>query len=216
VQQKFPIVHAERVTRLAAQHKTSIVIFDEMTVTLPTDRICAVLGKQGSGRSTFLRLLAGAERPNSGEILTQVEFSIVCNATNFFNPGMTGFENIKLAARMHGLDAAMLTELTLGASSFGADWDMPAGQLPGQRRKLMEMLVAVLLPFDCYLVDDLERVDPNMLILILEILRSRGAGMIFTAKTPKFVRQIATFAGIIANHTVYAFESVDEALKQYA
>lgn len=216
MQQKIPVVHAASVTKVRARHKSLSIIFDEMTVTLPTNEICAVLGHSGSGRTTFLRLLSGAERPDSGSILTQVKFSIICNAGFFFHAGITGLENIKLAARLYGMDAGMLTEITLGLSNFGADWQIPIGVLPGRSRKTMEMLVAALLPFDCYLVDDAERVDPDMLALVLEILRLRQAGMIFTAQNPKFVRRFATIGSVIANQTVCAFDSIEEALKNYA
>ena len=187
-----------------------------MTVTLPTDRICAVLGHSGSGRTTFLRLLNGTERPNRGYVLSQAQFSIICNAGIFFQSGLTGLENITLAARLYGIPAAVLTEMTLGMADFGTDWQMLAGALPGPRRKAMEMLVAAFLPYDCYLVDDVERVDPDILAIILQLLESRKAGMIFTAKNSKLVRQIATCCSVITNQTVYAFESVDEALKHYA
>lgn len=79
----------------------------------------------------------------------------------------------------------------------------------------MEMLVAALLPFDCYLVDDLERVDPDMLALVLQILGLRQAGMIFTAQNPRFARHFATSCNVIANRTVYAFDTVEEAVKYY-
>jgi capsular polysaccharide transport system ATP-binding protein len=220
LQQKIPIVHASGVTKLGTRHAVShssvSIIFNEMTVTLPTDQVCAVLGRPGSGRTTFLRMLSGAERPDSGAIFSEVRFSVIGNGGTFFHPGLSGEENITLAGRLHGMDAAMLIELTLGLSKFGALWQLPAGSVPGPRRRAMEMLVAAVLPFDCYLVDDVERVDSDTFELVLEILRLRKAGIIFTAHNPRFVRQFATVGSVIANHTIYAFPSVDEALKHYA
>ncbi len=216
MQQKIPLVHASRVSKLGGRHGGATVIFDDMTVTLPTNQICAVLGRQGSGRSTFLRLLSGTERADSGAVLSEVQFSVIGNASTYFHPSMTGIENIVVAARLYGMDPAMLTELTLGLYDFGALWQSPAGLLPLPRRKAMEMLVASLLPFDCYLVDDVERTDPDVFKLVLQILQLRQAGMIFTAQHPKFAREFATFGSVVANQTVYAFASVDEALKNYA
>jgi capsular polysaccharide transport system ATP-binding protein len=220
VQQKIHLVHAAGVTKFGTRHAPTnaslSVIFDEMTVTLPTDQFCAVLGRPGSGRSTFLRLLSGAERPDSGSILTEARFSIISNASPFFHPGLTGQENITLAARLHGMNAKMLTDITLGLSRFGALWQLPAGAVPGPRRRAMELMLAAILPFDCYLVDDVERVDSDTFALVLQLLRLRRAGMIFAAHNPKFARQFATVGSVIANEKIYAFPSVDEALKHYA
>jgi ABC-type polysaccharide/polyol phosphate transport system ATPase subunit len=123
VQQKISIVHAAGITKLGARHAANeasvSVIFDEMSVTLPTDRICAVLGHPKSGRTTFLRLLSGLEHPDSGAILTDTRFSVIGNGGFFFHPALTGEENIRLAARAHGMEATMLMEIVLGFSKFG-------------------------------------------------------------------------------------------------
>ncbi len=220
MQQKISIVHASGITKLGARHSANeasvSAIFDEMSVTLPTDRICAVLGHPKSGRTTFLRLLSGLEHPDSGAILTDTRFSVIGNGGFFFHPALTGEENIRLAARAHGMEATMLMEIVLGFSKFGGLWQLPAGAVPGPRRRAMEMLAAAFLPYDCYLVDDVERTDSDVFASILEILQLRQAGMIFTAHNPKFVRQFATAGSVIANQTIYAFPSVDEALKHYA
>lgn len=216
MQPKIPLVHIASVTKLGKSHESVVVVFDDMTVTLPTNEICAVFGKSGSGRSTLLRLISGAVRPDSGAVLSQAQFSIICNAGAFFNSSLTGFENIALAARLYGMDAGILTEIIMGISNFGPAWEMQAGDLTGRLRKSMEMLVAALLPYDCFLVDDVERVDPEILQKILGIAEQRGAGLIFTAQNPKHIRQFATCGSVIADHTVHAFESIKEALENYA
>jgi capsular polysaccharide transport system ATP-binding protein len=204
------------VSKTWAREPAGASIFERMTVTLPTDAICAVLGRGGSGRSTFLRLLSGAERPDRGEIISGIAFSVICNAGPYFHTALSGLDNIKLAARLHGMDAQMLTDAALRLADFADDWQVPAGALPGKARKPMEMLVAALLPYDCYLVDDVERVDPEIFAVVLRILRQRGAGMIFTAHNHKFAREFATFGCVIANRTAHAFESMEEALNHYA
>jgi len=114
------------------------------------------------------------------------------------------------------MDAQMLTDAALGLADFADDWQLPAGALPGKSRRPMEMLLAALLPYDCYLVDDVERVDPEIFAVVLRILRRRRAGMIFTAHNYKFAREFATSGCVIANRTAHAFESVEEALNHYA
>ncbi len=197
------------------RHAAVAVVFKDMTVTLPTDGICAVLGRSGSGRTSLLRLLSGMERPQAGRILTNTRFSPINNAASFFNAGLTGHENIVFIARLYGMNPAVLSEIVLDTSKFGTLWDIPAGAVPGPRKRAMEMLVGALLPFDCYLIDDIERTDPETFMLVLQILRQRRAGLIFTVKNQKFAREFATSGGVIADQTVYAFPTIDEALHNY-
>jgi sulfate/thiosulfate transport system ATP-binding protein len=51
----------------------SFVALDEVSVDVPTGSLTALLGPSGSGKSTLLRVIAGLERPDSGEVLIAEE-----------------------------------------------------------------------------------------------------------------------------------------------
>src|SRR5262245_21899064 len=69
-----------------------------------------LVGRNGSGKSTFLRLVAGIHRPTSGRLMvarharigTMIELGIG------FHPELTGRENVYLNASMHGLTRAQV------------------------------------------------------------------------------------------------------------
>ncbi|WP_116999521.1 ABC transporter ATP-binding protein [Desertimonas flava] len=46
-----------------------VVALDDVTVSVPTGRILAVLGQSGSGKTSLLRVIAGFERPQSGRVV---------------------------------------------------------------------------------------------------------------------------------------------------
>jgi sulfate transport system ATP-binding protein len=51
----------------------SFLALDDISLEIPQDSLTAVLGPSGSGKSTLLRIVAGLERPDSGEVLLSGE-----------------------------------------------------------------------------------------------------------------------------------------------
>ncbi len=49
--------------------KRAVPVLRDLSLTLPEDGITVILGKSGCGKTTLLRLLAGLEEPDGGELL---------------------------------------------------------------------------------------------------------------------------------------------------
>jgi ABC-type polysaccharide/polyol phosphate transport system ATPase subunit len=63
----------------------------------------ALLGHNGSGKSTVLRLVAGIYRPSAGTITTSGRITAVIELGAGFHPELTGAENIRLYGAVMGL-----------------------------------------------------------------------------------------------------------------
>jgi lipopolysaccharide transport system ATP-binding protein len=63
----------------------------------------ALLGRNGSGKSTILRLVAGIYRPTVGTIVTSGRITAVIELGAGFHPELTGAENIRLYGAVLGL-----------------------------------------------------------------------------------------------------------------
>ena len=63
-----PAVRLVRVTRVYGEEAQKVTALDEVTLEIPAGQFVAVIGRSGSGKSTLLNLIAGVERPSSGEI----------------------------------------------------------------------------------------------------------------------------------------------------
>src|SRR3712207_257462 len=61
------------------------------------------MGRNGSGKTTFLRLLAGVFKPSSGRLTVAGRAGSLLELGAGFHPDFTGRENIYLSAAIYGL-----------------------------------------------------------------------------------------------------------------
>lgn len=74
----------------------------------------AIIGRNGSGKSTALRLIAGVYEPSSGVVRTRGRIAAVIELGAGFHPELTGVENVALYGAIMGLTSRQL------AARFGA------------------------------------------------------------------------------------------------
>ena len=63
-----PIIHAEALTKIVKSGDAPLTILDGVTFAVERGASLAIVGASGSGKTTLLGLLAGLDRPTSGEV----------------------------------------------------------------------------------------------------------------------------------------------------
>ena len=80
------------------------MVLDNVTAIFERGHSYGILGVNGAGKSTTLRLISGSEYPNAGKIKRNVRISWPLGFAAAFNPNMTARNNITFAARAYGQD----------------------------------------------------------------------------------------------------------------
>ena len=65
---KDPVIALDDVTKAYATPAGAFVALDRVSLAIPRGAYVAVVGKSGSGKSTLINMIAGIDRPTSGEI----------------------------------------------------------------------------------------------------------------------------------------------------
>jgi ABC-type lipoprotein export system ATPase subunit len=117
-----PLVQAQSLTRRYVMGDSVVTALDCLSLSFEPGEFAAVLGRSGSGKSTFLHLVGGLDRPTSGELrvggrrldeLTNDELAAyrrerVGFVFQFFNliPSLSALQNVELPMTLAGVPAA--------------------------------------------------------------------------------------------------------------
>lgn len=116
-------------------------ILNALDLHIPAGQFVAVVGRSGGGKSTLLRLLAGLEAPNGGEILagTTPLANIQDDTRMMFQdarllPWKTVIDNVGLGLKGHWREEARQALAAVGLEDRVGDW--PAALSGGQKQRV--------------------------------------------------------------------------------
>jgi ABC-2 type transport system ATP-binding protein len=82
-----------------------------------------LIGRNGSGKSTALKLIAGVMAPTEGDIFVTGRISPLIELGAGFHPDLTGRENVVLNASMLGMTGRQASERMEAIVNFAELWD---------------------------------------------------------------------------------------------
>src|SRR6185369_16470919 len=83
---------------------------NDVSLTVPKGRTLGVIGRNGSGKSTALKLVAGITKPTSGTVRVDGRISALIELGAGFHPEISGRENVFINGIMLGLTKREVTE----------------------------------------------------------------------------------------------------------
>lgn len=150
-------------------------ILNQLDLHIPAGQFVAVVGRSGGGKSTLLRLLAGLEAPNGGELLAgNTPLAEIQDDTRMMFqdarllPWKTVIDNVGLGLKGHWREAASQALATVGLQDRASEW--PAALSGGQKqrvalaRALIHRPGLLLLDEPLGALDALTRIDMQGLI----------------------------------------------------
>lgn len=185
-----------------------VVIVDGFNLEVAAGEAVALTGRNGAGKSTVLRCLVGAERPDDGTIEVngtpvsetnpqiRRDVATVIDDLDFF-PDLSVVEHLDLLARAHGIpDAdAAVDEILHEVQLVPQSGQLPGTLSSGQRRRLA-LATAFIRPRKLLILDEPEqRLDTEGLEWLAARLvaeRQRGLAIVMASHEPLLVERVAT------------------------
>ncbi len=150
------------------------IVLDRVSARLPANRSIALMGRNGAGKSTLMRLISGAETPDTGRIAREGSVSWPLGLTSGFNGSMTGIENALFVARLYGADPDYVLDYVAWFSELGPSLRAPIRTYSSGMKARFGFGLSMAMTFDTYLVDEITAVgDAHFRKKCLAVLSER-------------------------------------------
>ena len=204
-----PIVTIRNLSKVYAQGEIQVTALDRISLDIAAGEFLTLMGPSGSGKSTLLHIIAGIDRPTSGECrvqdvdVTKLNESKLADWRNqnvgfvfqTFNliPVLTAFENVELPlllTRLGGNERKQRVKAALGIVGLGDRTHHLPKQLSGGQEQRVAIARALVTDPKLIVADEpTGNLDSNSAQDVLRVLQllSREAGktVIMVTHDPK-------------------------------
>lgn len=200
------LINIEKITKVFAERK----IFDQASFFLQEGEKVGIIGINGTGKTTLLKMLAGMEEPDEGTITTANHVVIRYLPQNpEFDPEMSSLEcvlagNVSEENRwtIESDAKTMMTRLGI------RDFEQPAGQLSGGQRKRLALISVLLSPADILLLDEpTNHLDNDMADWLEEHLKKWRGALIMVTHDRYFLDSVCNRIVEIDKGAVYSYQT---------
>ena len=147
----------ERIVRGRPKNTEDFWALKDVSLQVPMGSVYGLIGHNGSGKSTMLKLITGIYRPTSGSVKVDGRVAALIELGAGFHPDMTGRENIKLNGSILGMSNKEITNATEEIIDFAGLRDFiddPVKHYSSGMYVRLGFAVAVNLDPDVLLVDE--------------------------------------------------------------
>lgn len=137
-------------------HRATDWVLHDVNLTIPSGISVGLVGGNGAGKSTLLRLIAGMDSPTRGEIRRHSSVSWPIGLAGGFQGSMTGRQNVKFVARVHGGhgNEAEIIRRVEDFAEIGFAFDQPIKTYSSGMRSRLNFGLSLAFDFDIYLSDE--------------------------------------------------------------
>lgn len=210
------LLTVDHVTKVFTQRK----IFEDASFYLQEQEKVGVIGINGTGKSTLLKMIAGIEEPDSGEVIyaNQIVVHYLLQMPEF-DPDATVLESVLSYASVGSVhkesnkDEHEMWNLESSAKSMMTklgiyDFDEKTGHLSGGQKKRLALVAVLLTPCDVLLLDEpTNHLDAEMAEWLENYLKNYRGAMIMVTHDRYFLDSVCNRIVEVDHGKIYSYET---------
>lgn len=173
------ILSLENITHSYTERK----LFDEASFYLHEGEKVGIIGINGTGKSTFLKIMAGLEIPDEGQVIKAANMMIHYLPQNpIFNEEDTVLESVQNMIHHHANEDELVKAKAMMTRLGITDFEQKTSELSGGQRKRLALVSVLITPCDILILDEpTNHLDSEMAEWLENQLRGfRGALVMVT------------------------------------
>lgn len=215
------MIKVEHVSKKYRDHFSNHWVLKDISVDFPTGVSVGILGVNGAGKSTLLRLIAGMDAPDKGQITRDCSVSWPIGLKGGLQPKMTGRQNIKFVARVHGVDNDELNRIidyVEDFASIGDAFDKPVRTYSSGMRARLNFGLSLAFDFDVYLSDEATAVGDRVFKRkATRVFRQRvgRSSLIIVSHQEGILKDLCESGVLLVKGRAHWFDKIDDAIDAY-
>lgn len=192
--------------------------FRDLNFTLTRGGRLAILGRNGQGKSTLIKMLGGVLPQTEGRIRWHMSSSWPIGFGGGFQGSLSGLDNIRFLSRVYGREFKDTLARVDDFAELGSSLKLPVRHYSSGMRARLAFGLSLAIEFDCYLIDELVAVgDARFQKKCQEELFQHRADRSFmmASHDTHLIASHCTRALIIESGKAKMFEDIEEAVDVY-
>ena len=210
------------VTKSYLTPKGGRYVFRNLSLAIPPGKNIGLIGRNGAGKSTLMRLLGGADVPDSGTIVTDRSISWPVGLAGGFQGSMSGRDNIKFVCRVYGAEGEAMREKIRYVQEFAeiGTWiDEPIKTYSSGMRSRVAFGLSMAFDFDYYLIDEVMSVgDAQFKRKCRKVFRQKlkTSNIVLVSHSMSEISKLCDIVLFVKDGDIEIYEDVMEGIKAYS
>lgn len=174
-------------------------LFNDFSLEVEENSVHAIVGPNGSGKTSLLRILTGLYKKDSGEVMVGGTYSMLLE-NDYLYEDKTGFENIKLYGLYFGFEAKNFEKYSDLLEITGDLNRKVSTYSKGMKRKL-SLLIIIMMNREIIFLDEVTSgVDPISRVEIrklIKLLKDEDKTIIITSHDLSEIEKVADRVSMI-------------------
>lgn len=196
---------------------------DDISFSVERGQGVALLGKNGAGKSTILKMITGVSYPTEGEIFVDGRVSALLELTAGFDSEFTGRENIYLKGNLMGMsdeEIEALEDQIVDFAEIGEYIDQPVRTYSSGMKARLGFSVNVNVKPEILIIDEALSVGDKAfrqkcVKKVREIMASDDVTLLFVTHSTGFAREFCTRGIVLEKGNIRYDGAIGDAIKFY-
>ncbi|TCK99846.1 capsular polysaccharide transport system ATP-binding protein [Shimia isoporae] len=212
------MIRIENLCKAYHMNGRSKVVADNLNADIPSRTAVAILGRNGAGKSSLLRMIAGTMSPDSGRVISDGSISWQVGFGGSAHPQLTGLQNTRFVARVYGVDSDELVESVREFAELGEHFFLPVRSYSSGMKARLSFGLSMGIQFDTYLVDEITAVgDASFKQKSEDVFMERleKSGLVMVSHSMQAVRRLCTEGAVIEDGKMTYYTDIQAAVDHH-